>query len=67
MMNLFDELAADAARDLESGVFLNNNVQIPDTAIDKAVNDIEKKMNDMLSKKMNDVISEQTYVPEKCA
>lgn len=48
-MNLFDELAADAKKDLDSGIFLQDNGGAdPDVA--KAIDDMEKRMQDTLNK-----------------
>ena len=55
-MNLFDELCADAKKDLDSGVFLQQegggNV---DTDVSKAVEDMEKKINETLNKAVEKV------------
>lgn len=55
-MNLFDELCADAKADLDSGVFLQQegggNV---DTDVSKAVEDMEKKINETLNKAVEKV------------
>lgn len=55
-MNLFDELCADAKADLDSGVFLHQegggNV---DTDVSKAVEDMEKKINETLNKAVEKV------------
>lgn len=55
-MNLFDELCKDAKADLDSGIFLqqegNGNV---DTDVSKAVEDMEKKINETLNKAVEKV------------
>lgn len=58
-MNLFDELAADAKKDLDSGVFLPDNGGA-DPDVTKAIDDMEKRMQDTLNKaveKINNVNS----------
>lgn len=58
-MNLFDELAADAKKDLDSGVFLQDNGGA-DPDVTKAIDDMEKRMQDTLNKaveKINNVNS----------
>lgn len=57
-MNLFDELAADAKKDLDSGVFLQDNNSGVDPDVSKAIDDMEKRMQDTLAKaveKINNV------------
>ena len=49
-MNLFDELAADAKKDLDSGVFLQDNNSGVDPDVTKAIDDMEKRMQDTLAK-----------------
>lgn len=59
-MNLFDELAADAKKDLDSGVFLQDNNSGVDPDVSKAIDDMEKRMQDTLNKaveKINNVNS----------
>lgn len=48
-MNLFDELAADAKKDLDSGIFLRDN-DGTDPDVTKAIDDMEKRMQDTLNK-----------------
>lgn len=48
-MNLFDELAAYAKKDLDSGVFLQDNSGA-DPDVTKAIDDMEKRMQDTLAK-----------------
>lgn len=48
-MNLFDELAADAKKDLDSGIFLQDNGGA-DPDVTKAIDDMEKRMQDTLNK-----------------
>lgn len=58
-MNLFDELAADAKKDLDSGIFLQDNSGA-DPDVTKAIDDMEKRMQDTLNKaveKINNVNS----------
>ena len=58
-MNLFDELAADAKKDLDSGIFLQDNGGA-DPDVTKAIDDMEKRMQDTLNKaveKINNVNS----------
>lgn len=57
MSTLFDELCKDAAKDIESGVYLNTGSNVVNDQVDKAVADIEKKMSDMLERTMNKVTS----------
>lgn len=55
-MNLFDELCADAKKDIESGVFLQQeNSGNVDTDVSKAVEDMEKKINETLNKAVEKV------------
>lgn len=55
-MNLFDELCADAKADLDSGVFLQQeNTGNVDTDVSKAVEDMEKKINETLNKAVEKV------------
>lgn len=59
-MNLFDELAADAKKDLDSGIFLQDNNSGVDPDVSKAIDDMEKRMQDTLAKaveKINNVNS----------
>lgn len=63
-MNLFDELCADAKKDIESGVFLQQeNAGNVDTDVSKAVEDMEKKINETLNKaveKVNNAVGAAT-------
>lgn len=57
-MDLFDELAADAQKDIESGIFLQENGTNVDGSVMKSVEDMEKKMQETLNKaveKINNV------------
>lgn len=57
-MDLFDELAADAQKDIDSGIFLQENVTGVDGSVMKSVEDMEKKMQETLNKaveKINNV------------
>lgn len=60
-MNLFDELAADAKRDLESGKFLQGSTEgvTLDKQIESVVDGIEKKMSDAIDNTMNKIMSSQ--------
>lgn len=65
-MNLFDELAADAKKDIDSGKFLNqeNNGGV-DAEVSKAVEDMESRINETLNnavKKINDTVDAATGV-----
>lgn len=57
-MDLFDELAADAQKDIDSGKFLQENGTDVDGSVMKSVEDMEKKMQETLNKaveKINNV------------
>lgn len=60
-MNLFDELAADAKKDLESGKFLQGSTEgvTLDKQIENVVDGIEKKMSDAIDNTMNKIMSSQ--------
>lgn len=59
-MNLFDELAADAKKDLDSGVFLQDNNSGVDPDVSKAIDDMEKRMQDTLNKAVEKINSVNT-------
>lgn len=59
-MNLFDELAADAKKDLDSGIFLQDNNGGADPDVTKAIDDMEKRMQDTLAKAVEKINSVNT-------
>lgn len=64
-MNLFDELCADAKKDLDSGVFLLGNNGGVDPDVSKAIDDMESRINETLNnavKKINDTVDAATGV-----